>query len=250
MDYNYFQDPLPTGRKDSHMTYVVANLHGHLEEYKNLLSTIKFNADRDVLYVLGDTVDYGSDSMALIEDMSYRLNVYPIAGEHDFTAVKMLSGYEKMQAAMQKGQAPDKEFVAELTAWVQDGGEPTLSGYRALDKDMQEGVIEYLADMPLYEEITVNGHDYLLIHQGIYDFTPDVELDWLEVEDFFSESLDPTAKYFEDKTIIVGHTPTSESNGGADRIFYGNGTIFIDCGLGRGGRLGCLRLEDGKEFYV
>ena len=59
-----------------------------------------------------------------------------------------------------------------------------------------------------------------------------------------------TAKYFEDKTIIVGHTPTSESNGGADRIFYGNGTIFIDCGLGRGGRLGCLRLEDGKEFYV
>ena len=50
--------------------------------------------------------------------------------------------------------------------------------------------------------------------------------------------------------MIVGHTPTSEGNGGADRIFYGNGSIFIDCGLGRGGRLGCLRLEDGKEFYV
>ena len=30
----------------------------------------------------------------------------------------------------------------------------------------------------------------------------------------------------------------------------GNNSIFIDCGLGRGGRLGCLRLEDGKEFYV
>ncbi|MBR5124465.1 MAG: metallophosphoesterase, partial [Clostridia bacterium] len=80
------------------MTYVVSNLHGHLEEYKNLLSTIKFNADRDVLYVLGDIVDYGPDAMALVEDMSYRLNVYPIAGEHDFTAVKMLTGYEKMQA--------------------------------------------------------------------------------------------------------------------------------------------------------
>ena len=115
------------------MTYVVSNLHGHFEEYKTLLQTIRFNADRDVLYVLGDTVDYGPDPMGLIEDMSYRLNVYPIAGEHDFTAVKMLAGYEKMQAAMAKGQAPDKEFVSELTAWVQDGGEPTLSGYRALD---------------------------------------------------------------------------------------------------------------------
>ena len=232
------------------MTYVVANLHGHLEEYKTLLSTIRFNADRDVLYVLGDTVDFGPDPMGLVEDMSYRLNVYPIAGEHDYTAVKMLTGYEKMQEAVAKGQAPDKDLVSELTAWVQDGGEPTLSGYRKLNKDMQEGALEYLADMPLYEEVTVKGRDYLLIHQGIYDFTPDVELDLLEPSDFFSESLDPTAAYYEDKTVIVGHTPTSEANGGADRIFYGNGSIFMDCGLGRGGRLACLRLEDGKEFYV
>ena len=232
------------------MTYVVSNLHGHFEEYKALLQTIRFNADRDVLYVLGDIVDIGPEPMALIEDMSYRLNVYPIAGERDFTAVKMLSGYEKMQAAMAKGEAPDPEFVTELTAWIKDGGEPTLSAYRSLDKDMQEGVLDYLSDMPLYEEVTVGGRDYLLLHQGIYDFTPDVELDWLEPDDFFSESIDPTAPYFEDKTIIVGHTPTGRENGGADRIFYGNGTVFIDCGLGRGGRLACLRLEDGKEFYV
>ena len=232
------------------MTYVVSNLHGHLEEYKTLLQTIRFSADRDVLYVLGDIVDYGPEPMALIEDMSYRLNVYPIAGEHDFTAVRMLSGYEKMQADMAKGKAPDQAFVSELTAWIKDGGEPTLSAYRALDKDMQEGVMDYLSDMPLYEEVTVDGKDYLLLHTGIYDFTPDVELDWLEPDDFFSEPLDPTAHYFDDKTIIVGHTPTGEENGGADRIFYGNGTVFIDCGLGRGGRLACLRLEDGKEFYV
>ncbi len=232
------------------MTYVIANLHGHLESYRAMLQTIQFNADRDVLYVLGDIVDIGPEPMALIEDMSLRLNVFPVAGEHDYLAARMLVGYEKMQVAMAKGQAPDPAFAAELTAWVQDGGEPTLSGYRALDHDMQEGVIDYLSDMPLYEEVTVNGRDYLLLHQGIYDFTPDMDLDFLEPSDFFSESVDPTAKYFDDKTIIVGHTPTSESNGGADRIFYGNGTVFIDCGLGRGGRLACLRLEDGKEFYV
>jgi serine/threonine protein phosphatase 1 len=232
------------------MTYVVSNLHGHFEEYKTLLRTIQFNADRDVLYVLGDIVDYGPASMELIEDMSYRLNVYPIAGEHDFTAVRMLVGYEKMQAAMKEGKSPDPTFAEELTAWIRDGGEPTLSAYRALDKDMQEGVIDYLSDMPLYEEVTVAGKSYLLLHQGIYDFTPNLDLDELEPSDFFEESLDPTEKYFDDKTVIVGHTPTTEGNGGADRIFYGNNSIFIDCGLGRGGRLGCLRLEDGKEFYV
>ncbi len=232
------------------MTYVVSNLHGHLEAFRSLLQIIKFNADRDVMYVLGDLVDIGPDPMGLVTDLSMRLNVYPVAGECDFRAVKMLTGYEKMQAAMAKGEAPDPTFVAELTEWIKDGGEPTLSGYRALDSDMQEGIIDYLSDMPLYEEISINGTDYILLHQGIYDFTPDVELDWLEPDDFFSEAIDPTAKYFDDKTIIVGHTPTSEANGGADRIFYGNGTVFIDCGLGRGGHLGCLRLEDGKEFYV
>ena len=232
------------------MTYVVANLHGHLDEYKAMLETIRFSAERDVLYVLGDIVDIGPDPVGLIGDMSLRLNVFPVAGEHDYLAARMLTGYEKMQADMAAGKSPDPTFAAELTAWIKDGGEPTLSGYRALDKDMQEGVIDYLTDMPLYEEVTVGGTEYLLLHAGIYDFTPDVDLDWLEPEDFFSEPLDPTAKYFENKTIIVGHTPTSEANGGADRIFYGNGTIFMDCGLGRGGRLACLRLEDGKEFYV
>ena len=228
------------------MTYVVSNLHGCLEEYRTLLQTIGFRNDKDVLYVLGDIVDYGPESMELINDMSLRLNVYPIAGEHDYTAAKMLIGYEKMC----KTGAHDADFVDEMTAWIQDGGQPTMEAYRKLDKDAQEGIIDYLTDMPLYEEVTVGGREYLLLHQGIYDFTPNLELDELEPTDFFSESLDPTEKYFDEKTIIVGHTPTTEDNGGAGRIFYGNGTIFIDCGLARGGRLGCLRLEDGKEFYV
>ncbi len=232
------------------MTYVVSNLHGHLEEFRTLLQEIRFSADRDVMYVLGDIMDIGPDPMGLVCDLSLRLNVYPVAGECDFRAVRMLTGYEKMQAAMATGQTPDPEFVAELTEWIKDGGEPTLSGYRALDKDMQEGVLDYLSDMPLYEEVTVGGKDYFLLHQGIYDFADDMEFDWLEAEDFFSESVDPMVAYFSDKTVIVGHTPTGDAGGDKNRIYRGNGSVFVDCGLGRGGRLGCLCLESGEEFYV
>lgn len=233
------------------MTYVVSNLHGHLEEFKQLLDTICFSQRRDVMYILGDLVDIGPDSIELINDLSLRSNVYPIAGEHDFKAAKMLAGYEKMMQARQNGEAPDPDFVAEFTAWVSEGGAKTMEAYRALpDDDAREGVLDYLSDMPFYEEIEVNGENYLLLHCGIYDFTPDVELDWLEPDDFFTEALDPTLKYFDHKTVIAGHNPTTEDNGGDGRIFYGNGSILIDCGLGRGGRLGCLRLEDGKEFYV
>ena len=34
------------------------------------------------------------------------------------------------------------------------------------------------------------------------------------------------------------------------RIERGEGSIFIDCGAGEGGTLGCLCLETGEEFYA
>lgn len=229
------------------MTYVVSNLHGNYTKYKKLLELIGFRNDKDILYVLGDIVDYGDESMELVSDMSIRLNVYPVAGEHDYKAAKMLTGFEKM---LKSGATPDASYISEMNEWVKDGGAPTLENYRSLDDDMKEGVLDYLCDIPLYEEVEVKGKTYLLLHAGVAGLSADTDLDECTPDDFFSDTLDPTKKYFDDKTVIVGHNPTTEENGGDGRIFYGNGSILIDCGLERGGTLGCLRLEDGKEFYV
>ena len=228
------------------MTYVVSNLHGHYTKFKALLKAINFK-DTDVMYVLGDIVDYGDESMELVGDLSIRYNVYPIVGEHDYTAVRMLSGFEKM---LKSGESPDKKFITQMTAWVADGGQSTLDSFRTLDAEMKEGIIDYLSDMTLYEEIEVGGKEYLLVHAGIAGFKTGVDLEQLKPEAFFTEALDLTKKYFDDKTIIVGHTPTTEDNGGDGKIFFGNGSIAIDCGEARGGTVGCLRLEDMKEFYV
>jgi serine/threonine protein phosphatase 1 len=168
-------------------------------------------------------------------------------GEHDYTALKMLSGFEEM---LKSGETPDKKFIAKMTAWVQDGGQSTLDAFRSLDAEMKEGIIDYLSDMTLYEEVEVGGKEYLLVHAGIASFKKGIDLEELKPEAFFTEALDLTKRYFDDKTIIVGHVPTTEENGGDGRIFFGNGSIAIDCGEARGGTIGCLRLEDMKEFYV
>lgn len=228
------------------MTYVVANLHGNYAKFKQLLKTISFR-DTDIMYILGDIVDYGEEGMELVGDLSIRYNVYPIVGEHDYTAAKMLSGFERM---LKSGETPDKKFITKMTEWAADGGQVTLDSFRTLDAEMREGIIDYLSDMTLYEEVTVGGKDYLLVHAGIAGFKKGIDLESLKPEAFFSESLDLTKKYFDDKTIIVGHNPTTEENGGDGKIFYGNGSIAIDCGEARGGTVGCLRLEDMKEFYV
>lgn len=228
------------------MTYVVANLHGNYAKFKQLLKTISFR-DTDIMYILGDIVDYGEEGMELVGDLSIRYNVYPIVGEHDYTAAKMLSGFERM---LKSGETPDKKFITKMTEWAADGGQVTLDSFRTLDAEMREGIIDYLSDMTLYEEVTVGRKDYLLVHAGIAGFKKGIDLESLKPEAFFSESLDLTKKYFDDKTIIVGHNPTTEENGGDGKIFYGNGSIAIDCGEARGGTVGCLRLEDMKEFYV
>ena len=150
---------------------------------------------------------------------------------------------------LDSGAAPDDEFAAQMKDWVCDGGAVTLEGFRKLDADMREGVLDYLADMALYEETTVNGIKYILVHAGIADFDPTVSLDEYMPEDFISEPLDVNGKYFEDATIIVGHTKTSEL-GGDSRIIHGDRMKFIDCGAAFGGNLGCLCLETGEEFYV
>ena len=199
------------------------------------------------MYVLGDIVDYGDESMELLCDLSMRYNVIPLVGDHDLRALKLLRALDDML----KGGAPDPEILGEMTEWITDGGQKTMEGFKALDEDMKEGVLEYLEDLSLYEEVTVRGRKYLLVHAGIADFDPDTPMEDYMPEDLIHEAADLDRTYFDDVTLVVGHTPTYTVEG-ADkgRIFYGENVILMDCGAAFGEALGCLCLETGKEYYV
>ena len=229
------------------MTYVVSDLHGNFEKFKQLLKTIKFT-DNDVMYVLGDIVDYGEESIELLCDLSMRYNVIPIVGDHDYRALKLLTELDKM---VSEQIMPEPEVLAEMTEWIQDGGQKTMESFKALDDDMREGVLEYLQDMALYEEVEVGGKKYLLIHAGIAGFEADTPIEDYMPEDFITEPLDRERSYIDGVTIIAGHIPTYEIEGAEKgKIFRGTDSIIIDCGAAFDEALGCLCLETGKEFYV
>ncbi len=229
------------------MTYVMSDIHGNYVGFQRMLKEINFGDD-DLLYIVGDLLDYGADSMALINDISMRTNVYSVVGDHDLLALRMLRGFSKM---LESGAAPDPAFAEEIKAWAADGGAVTLEDFRKLDAEMREGVIDYLSDLALFEEITVKDRDYILVHAGIRNFAPDTVLDDLGPDDLIYESLDPDREYYEDKTVIVGHIHVNElPDPDEDMIYYGNGSIFLDCGSDKNGVLGCLCLDNGKEYYV
>ena len=222
------------------MTFVMSDLHGDLARYEQMLKKIHFG-DNDILYVLGDTVDHGEDSVALLTEMSMSPNVYPIAGEHDLTALRMLNGFVSM---LRDGATPDPAYVSEMTAWAKEGGNVTLEGFRELDEDMREGVLDYLSEFSLYEEVEAGGKSFVLVHAGIDGFASDKELDEYEPAAFFTPAPSG-ARFFEDRVLIVGHQPTKSG-----RIERDGGVIRLNCGAAQGGALACLCLETDEEFYV
>lgn len=229
------------------MIYAVSDLHGSFDKFKRLLKEIRFN-DNDVMYVIGDIVDYGEEPMELLCDLSMRYNVIPIVGDHDYRALKLLRELGRMLSGE---SAPDPEVLSQMTQWIQDGGQKTMEGFKALDEDMKEGVIEYLEDMSLYEEVEAGGRKYLLLHAGIADFDADTPLDDYMPEDFISEPVDVDRQLIDGVTLVVGHRPTYEIEGAErGKIYHGEGVVAIDCGAAFGEPLACLCLDNGKEYYI
>ena len=229
------------------MVYVVSDLHGSNAKFQKLLKEINF-ADKDIMYVLGDIVDYGDESIELLCDLSMRFNVIPIVGDHDYRAVRMLRALNEM---LVDGVRPDQETLSEMARWMEDGGAKVIEDFKALDADLREGIIEYLEDMSLYEEVKVGKHKYLLVHAGIADYDASTPLEDYMPEDFISEPLDLERELIDGVTIIAGHVPTYMIEGADNgKIFYGEGSIIIDCGAAFGEPLACLCLDNGREYYI
>ena len=217
------------------MTYVISDINGNYQKFKELMDNVLIN-DSDTLYILGDTVDFGDEPMELIEDISMRSNVYAVAGAHDYLAARMLYGFDKM---LKGGGTPDASYISEMTEWVANGGQTTLDGFRALDADAREGVLDYLTEMTLYEETVIKGKTYILMSRGIANYDADTDLEDYEPEDFFAD--DAEAPQMEDAVVVVGGEVTKSG-----KIERDGNVIRINCGA----KLACLCLENGKEFYV
>ena len=232
------------------MTYVISDLHGCYDKYIEMLEKIEFT-DRDEMYVLGDVIDRGMGGIDILLDMCGRGNVIPILGNHEYMAYGVL---RHLNVEITEENFEDHMNIASmglLQEWMQNGGRTTMKAFSALSSDMKSAVLAYLEEFSLYETVTVNRRDFVLVHAGIDGFCPDKALNEYEIGDFLWERCDYDKVCWKDKYLVSGHTPTfliSERFRG--KICMKNNHIAIDCGAICGGRLGCLRLDDLREFYV
>ncbi len=229
------------------MIYVMAGIHGEFDAYEKMLKKIKFSEDDD-LYVLGNCIDHGPEPIKVLQDMMMRPNVYPIIGEREYVAYRILS---KLTKTLASGESTlDGEMMKKLRKWQEDGGETTLEKFQSLDKEERSYILEYLEEFEPYDIVTVNKKEYILVHAGLDNFAPERELDDYAIEELIFHSADYNKVYFKNKYLVTGHTPTILQQGNTGKIVVKNRHIAIDCGKVFGGKLACICLDTKKVYYV
>ena len=228
--------------------YVMSDLHGCYDEYISMIEEKIRLSDGDMLYILGDVMDRGPKPIKILLDAMKRQNVVLLCGNHEVMAIECLRDWGKEITEEAISQI-DNDKIEKLENWLENGGQTTISEFNKCNSSEREAVLDYLYNSELFEELEINEKSFLLVHAGLDNFSPERDIYDYNLHELIWARPNFSVPYFEDKIVILGHTPTIELNNGY--IYNKNNLIDIDCGISySGGRLACLRLEDMKEFYV
>jgi len=230
------------------LIYVTSDLHGYpLEKFKELLKKINFS-DNDFLYILGDVIDRGKDGIRILRWLMSQPNIQLILGNHESMMLDCDFLFDEITDESIYRLTGSKLNI--FSTWMANSGNVTLEALRATRNSEIEYIFEYLQDAPLYETLTVNDRDFILVHSGFKSFSKDKKLSEYTADDLLWARPSIDEKYFDNITTVFGHTPTvifGEQFKG--RAVATDTWIDIDAGAAYGMNPMFLRLDDMKEFY-
>lgn len=222
-------------------TYVISDIHGQYKMFLDLIDKIKLK-DTDTLYILGDILDRGPHPIKALMKIMEMPNAICLAGNHEYMALQCLPFLMKEITEMSIDQLNEK-MLNNLVIWQCNGSKTTLDEFRTLDLDMKYEVIDFLNDLQLYKKLTVNGKNYLLVHGGLGNFSPEKTLEDYEIEELVWSRAKYDVQYYTDVKLVTGHTPTQKIKGNPrpGYVYRKNNHIAIDCGCNlKNGRLAAV----------
>ena len=231
------------------MIYVMGDIHGCKDKYDDMLEQLK-PQELDAVFGLGDVIDEGDDGIAILNDMMYRANIYPVLGEREYYAKKFLPLIAEKGDAEKALASLEGEDREQLAKWLSMKSGKTIADFLALSEEDREDLLDYLEEFAAFEEIECKGKKFVLTHAGI-DNHEDRDLYEHEEEDFIFAETDYGKAYFKDAFLVTGHTPTVA----IDKKLFGkpyakNKHLAIDGGCGFGGKLIAICLDTLKVYYA
>ena len=215
-----------------------SDIHGEYDKFMELLDKIKLK-ETDTLYILGDILDRGPHPIKTLRKLMDMPNVICMVGNHELMALDCLEFLMKEITDMSIEKL-DEDMLDNLVTWQYNGSKSTIDEFCQLDVKAKQEVIEFIKDFVVYEEVSVNDKDYLFVHAGLGNYSPEKEIEDYSLHELLWMRADYDVQYFEHTYVVTGHTPTQtiEGNPHPGYIYQKNHHIAIDCGAHYpGGRL-------------
>ncbi len=229
--------------------YAIGDIHGHIGKLDMALDLVeadrsRYGNDDAPLVQIGDLVDRGPDSSAVISRLSAmsvadpRLTV--LLGNHDALFLGFVT----------TGAERDGRLRAGLT-WLSPnmGGQTTLASYGInTEQPVPEILAEARARVPAHHrdflrslKLSAQVDDALFVHAGIrpgipIDIQDPEDLYWIRQE-FLTDASDHGA------LVVHGHTPVK-------RVEHHGNRLAIDTGAAYGGPLSAVVIEERRVFLL
>ena len=235
------------------MIFATSDIHGYpLDSFLGLLEKAGF-ADSDQLYVIGDVIDRNGDGgIAMLRWMMRQENVTLIKGNHEAMMLECEFALNS-DVDLTKLRLVTLEQEFHLLRWHKNGCLATLQNLTKLrekDPDELAKLLEYVRSAPLYMEVAVPMKRFVLVHGGLNGFDPGKELDEYEADDLLWTRPRTEERYWDDRLVVLGHTPTQYLGGEKGRMYLTDTWVDIDTGAADGGSPMLLRLDDMHPFYT
>lgn len=229
-----------------HRVYAIGDIHGMIGQLRALLRTIAEHADsrhsaQNILVCLGDYVDRGPDSRAVID----LLLENPLAG---FDRICLKGNHEEilLQFLVDAQKGP---------VWFANGGQTTLASYgvrpplfSADGKELERAQREFAERIPaahleFFRSLSISHveGDYIFVHAGLRPGIPIAQQrgnDMMWIRDEFLYSSEEFGKL-----VVHGHSISETPQIRLNRI-------GIDTGAFATGRLTCLVLEGAERAFL
>ncbi len=210
--------------------YVIGDIHGCLAPLKRLLEHLEPDLHQDRLLFVGDYIDRGPESRAVVDYILQLRARYPaeniicLKGNHEIMFLDFLAGKDR-------------------PLFLFNGGLNTLRDYWGEDWDEQPELALPLDHARFYQELQLfyETEEYIFVHGGLKPGVPlaeqvDEDLCWIR-----GEFIASTENF--GRRVIFGHTPFKQP------LVLPN-KIGIDTGLVYGNFLTCLKLPQMDFYFV
>ena len=210
--------------EENRRIFAVGDIHGCHDKLTGLLAKMDWQPDSgDLLLFLGDYIDRGPHSYAVVETLLELIDQDPT------NVITLMGNHEKMFLDFLAGE--------ELPHLFSNGMAATVSDYCRADRELSADHLMFYRNLRLFYET----EDYIFVHAGLMPGKALEEqslADLLWIRDPFLDS-----GYDFGKTVVFGHTPFKQP-------LVAPGRLGLDTGAVYGGQLTCCVLPEMRFIAV